>query len=137
MYRVVKALNHNAVLAADVSDQKEYLLMGKGIGFGKKVSEQFEADESCRVYSLTDRKERNDVQDLAKSINPEFLEIANMVLECRASVNILMADTQDIGGIATGQMILQLPEENQTADKMIAYLREKNLTVEELKDYVE
>ena len=34
-------------------------------------------------------------------------------------------------------MILQLPEENQTADKMIAYLREKNLTVEELKDYVE
>ena len=57
--------------------------------------------------------------------------IANMVLECRASVNILMADTQDIGGIATGQMILQLPEENQTADKMIAYLREKNLTVEE------
>ena len=81
MYRVVKALNHNAVLAADVTDQKEYLLMGKGIGFGKKVSEQFEADESCRVYSLTDRKERNDAQDLAKSINPEFLEIANMVLD--------------------------------------------------------
>lgn len=81
MYRVVKALNHNAVLAADVTDQKEYLLMGKGIGFGKKVSEQFETDESCRVYSLTDRKERNDAQDLAKSINPEFLEIANMVLD--------------------------------------------------------
>lgn len=81
MYRVVKALNHNAVLAADVTDQKEYLLMGKGIGFGKKVSEQFEADESCRVYSLTDRKERNDAQDLAKSIHPEFLEIANMVLD--------------------------------------------------------
>ena len=81
MYRVVKAFNHNAVLAADVADQKEYLLMGKGIGFGKKVSEQFETDESCRVYSLTDRKERNDAQDLAKSINPEFLEIANMVLD--------------------------------------------------------
>lgn len=81
MYRVVKALNHNAVLAADVTDQKEYLLMGKGIGFGKKVSEQFEADESWRVYSLTDRKERNDVQNLAKSIHPEFLEIANMVLD--------------------------------------------------------
>ena len=81
MYRVVKASNHNAVLAADVTDQKEYLLIGKGIGFGKKVSEQFEADESYRVYSLTDRKERNDEQDLAKSINPEFLEIANMVLD--------------------------------------------------------
>ncbi len=28
-------------------------------------------------------------------------------------------------------------ELRKTADKMIAYLREKNLTVEELKDYVE
>lgn len=81
MYRVVKALNHNAVLAADVTDQKEYLLMGKGIGFGKKVSERFEADENCRIYSLTDRKERSDAQNLANSIDPEFLEIANTVLD--------------------------------------------------------
>ncbi|MDO4333716.1 MAG: ATP-binding cassette domain-containing protein [Eubacteriales bacterium] len=63
--------------------------------------------------------------------------IANMVLECKASVNILLADTKDIGGIARGQMILQLPEDEQTAEKMIAYLKERNLTVEELKDYVE
>lgn len=63
--------------------------------------------------------------------------IANMVLECRASVNILMADTQDIGGIARGQMVLQLPQEEKTAEKMMAYLRERNLTVEELDDYVE
>lgn len=81
MYRVVKALNHNAVLAADVTDQKECLLMGKGIGFGKKVSERFEADENCRIYSLTDRKERSDAQNLAKSLDPEFLEIANTVLD--------------------------------------------------------
>ncbi len=63
--------------------------------------------------------------------------IANMVLECKASVNILLADTKDIGGIARGQMVLQLPEEEQIADKMVAYLKERNLTVEELTDYVE
>lgn len=63
--------------------------------------------------------------------------IANMVLECKASVNILLADTKDIGGIARGQMILQLPEDEQTAEKMVAYLKDRNLTVEELKDYVE
>lgn len=63
--------------------------------------------------------------------------IANMVLECKASVNILLADTRDIGGIARGQMVLQLPEDPQIAEKMIAYLKERNLTVEELKDYVE
>lgn len=63
--------------------------------------------------------------------------IANMVLECRASVNILLADTKDIGGIARGQMVLQLPEDGQIADRMVAYLKERNLTVEELTDYVE
>ena len=63
--------------------------------------------------------------------------IANMVLECKASVNILLADTQDVGGIARGQMVLQLPEDGQIADKMIQYLKDRNLAVEELDDYVE
>lgn len=62
--------------------------------------------------------------------------IGNMVLECKAPVNILMADTKDIGGVARGQMILQLPEERLTAEKMIHYLKERKLEVEELDNYV-
>ncbi len=62
--------------------------------------------------------------------------IANMVLACKAPVNILLADTKDIGGVAHGQMILQLPEETVVAEKMIQYLVERNLEVEELQNYV-
>ncbi len=62
--------------------------------------------------------------------------IGNMVLHCNAPVNILLADTRDIGGIAQGQMILQLPEDEQTAARMIQYLRDRNLGVEELDGYV-
>lgn len=62
--------------------------------------------------------------------------IANMVLTCKAPVNILLADTKDIGGAAHGQMILQLPDETVTAEKMIQYLKERNLEVEELQNYV-
>lgn len=62
--------------------------------------------------------------------------IANMVLECKAPVNILLADTKDIGGIAHGQMILQLPEDEAAAAKMIHYLHERKLTVEEVDSYV-
>lgn len=62
--------------------------------------------------------------------------IGNMVLTCKAPANILLADTKDIGGIAHGQMILQLPEDTQTADRMVQYLKDRNLTVEELDDYV-
>ena len=62
--------------------------------------------------------------------------IANMVLECKAPVNILLADTKDINGIAHGQMILQLPEDDTLAAKMIHYLQERKLTVEEVDSYV-
>lgn len=62
--------------------------------------------------------------------------IANMVLTCKTPVNILLADTRDIGGVAHGQMILQLPEEETIAEKMIEYLKERKLEVEELNNYV-
>ena len=62
--------------------------------------------------------------------------IANRVLECKTPVNILLADTKDIGGVAHGQMILQLPEDRITAGKMITYLKERKLEVEELDNYV-
>ncbi len=57
--------------------------------------------------------------------------IANMVLEYNAPVNILLADTQDIGGIAHGQMILQLPEDEAIQEKMIGYLKSRGLEPEE------
>ena len=63
--------------------------------------------------------------------------IGNMILECKAPVNILQADTKDIGGIAHGQMILQLPDDDVIANRMIAYLQERKLEVEVLEDYVQ
>lgn len=63
--------------------------------------------------------------------------IANMVLSCNTPVNILLADTEDIGGTARGQMILQLPEDEEIAKKMIQYLEDRKLEVEVLENYVD
>ena len=62
--------------------------------------------------------------------------IANLVLTYRTPVNILFADTKNINGQAQGEMILQLPEFTEVADKMIQYLKEINMGVEELKEDV-
>ena len=62
--------------------------------------------------------------------------IANLVLTYRTPVNILYADTKNINGQAQGEMILQLPELEEVADKMIQYLKEINMGVEELKSDV-
>jgi hypothetical protein len=58
----------------------EYVLLGKGIGFGKKISERFEAPDGCARYSLREDTERGSAKELAKSIAPEYLEIANAIL---------------------------------------------------------
>lgn len=58
--------------------------------------------------------------------------VAGMVLEFKAPVNILFADTRDIDGQAFGQMVLQLPEDAALAEKMKYYLTTRGLTVEEV-----
>ena len=63
--------------------------------------------------------------------------IANLIMECKVAVNIMFADTKDIDGKAYGQMILQLPEDRMQGDKVIYYLRNQNLKVEELETYAE
>ena len=50
MYRVKKALNHNAVVAIDAEKCQEFLILGKGIGFGKKVTEYVEPRAEDTVY---------------------------------------------------------------------------------------
>ena len=62
--------------------------------------------------------------------------IGNLVLQYKTPVNIMYANTRDVGGMAQGEMILQLPD-GEIGDRMIDYLREKSLGVEVLKDYVE
>lgn len=81
MYRITKVLNHNTVIGLKEDARKEYLIMGKGIGFGKKVSERLETDGSETVYSLQDSTERGEAKELATSVDPICLEIANEILD--------------------------------------------------------
>lgn len=62
--------------------------------------------------------------------------IGNMILHFKQPVNILYADTKDIQGTATGEMILQLPDQPEIAEQMSAYLRDRKLTVGEVDEHV-
>ena len=63
--------------------------------------------------------------------------ISNMILTTGYAVNILLADTRDVGGVAKGQMVLGLPEEEEAQAAIISYLREHGLAVEEVSDHVQ
>ena len=63
--------------------------------------------------------------------------IANMILRFRFPVNILYANTRNLGGRAVGEMILQLPDDEEQAKLMIDYLKERNLETGEVSEDVE
>ena len=81
MYRVEKVLNHNVILAICEKDKQEYLIMGKGIGFGKKIAERLEVIEEAQVYSLVDVKNAKGTTSSVKEITPIYLEAAGMLLD--------------------------------------------------------
>ena len=55
-----------------------------------------------------------------------------MVLKFQTAVNILRADTKNVGGFAKGEMILGLPEDKDVQESIIAYLKERSLEIEEV-----
>lgn len=80
MYRVSKVLNNNGVIAIDMDENKEYVILGKGVGFGKKVSQRFDKPEGCTTYRLEQETECGSAKELVKGIEPEYLEIADVIL---------------------------------------------------------
>ena len=86
-----------------------------------KQAERFSGRRSCRI-----------VFNGNSSFEPV---VANMVLQCKAPVNIMFADTKDIDGKAFGQIVVQLPEDEKIAKRMLAYLKTQNVTVEEVSSH--
>ena len=58
MYRISKVLNHNTIIGIQEGDHQEYLIMGKGIGFGKKVAERINLPDEVSMYSLKETTKR-------------------------------------------------------------------------------
>ena len=62
--------------------------------------------------------------------------IASLAIDCGVKVNILGADTRNVGGKAFGSMLLGLPEDHGEAVRAMNYLKaQKDVTVEEVPDY--
>lgn len=57
--------------------------------------------------------------------------ISNMTLECGAVVNILYANTKCIEGKAYGEMLLQLPDDEMSIERILAYLDDKKIYYKE------
>ena len=81
MYRVIKVLNNNGILVYHVETGKEMILLGNGVGFGKKPTEQIEKLPGAKVYSLVTRRKQESVLKTVNGIRPEFIEATGKIIE--------------------------------------------------------
>ena len=87
-----------------------------------------------------DQQIANQIQDGTK-IRIVFTEnsafepvIANMILTFKELINILKAATKNVGGVAKGEMILEIPNGSTNVKAMEQYLIDRGLEIEELSE---
>ena len=97
-----------------------------------KIGRQLILGDAVNQVKFSDSKLLRITFDGRESTEPV---ISNLVLACKVPVNIMYASTKDIKGTAMGQMILQLPEEESDANRVVNYLKTIQVPFEEVTKY--
>ena len=81
VYCILRILNNNALLAEEKSDGSERILLGKGIGFGKRAGDEVAIDEGVQVYTPVVREEQHSTIHAVNAIDPVYIETAGRIIE--------------------------------------------------------
>lgn len=100
MYTIKKVLNSSVVLVTD-RDGHEFILLGKGIGYGKKPGAEVPQSEGDQVFVPVEEGRAGQMGELMGSMPPEIVEVTQEVVresECMLScelspaIYLLLAD---------------------------------------------
>lgn len=78
MYQIIRVLNNNALLVNEQGTGSERILLGKGIGFGKKSNELVSKMLEAKEYTLTTGGKE---EQAINAIEPVYLEAADIIIE--------------------------------------------------------
>jgi transcriptional antiterminator/beta-glucoside operon transcriptional antiterminator len=78
-FRIKKVLNNNVVIAVHPA-LREVVLIGKGIGFQKKVGELIQEETVEKCFVLQDKKEQEQYKQLLSQVDERLVEVMNDVV---------------------------------------------------------
>lgn len=81
MYQIIKVLNNNALLVHHSYRQTECILLGKGIGFGRRNGDSLEDKQEAKEYVLDIDDGRSIAIGTDGGIEPIYLETAGRIIE--------------------------------------------------------
>lgn len=101
-YKIKKIMNNNVVLSEDLSSHKEAVLVGKGLGFGKKVNAIVSISEEAieKVFITYDESLKNDYFKLIDSIDGSIIETCSDIIlraesvlgELNSRIHVVLTD---------------------------------------------
>lgn len=93
MYTIEKVLNSSIVLAQDEKG-KNFILLGKGIGYGKKIGMIIEEQSVEQIFIPVENNELEKVSYLMNAIPPELIEVTQDIITYAKNVlNVKFKDS--------------------------------------------
>lgn len=138
-------ITHSMSVVTEICNKVAIIDSGSLVEEGE-VEKIFKAPQSDAAKELVSGKELrysavNSVKT-KKAIRIVFSEnsayepvIANTILKYNAPLNILKADTRNVGGKAVGEMVIALPDD-QVSSEIVTYFKERGLAVTEVEEDV-
>lgn len=81
MIQIIRVLNNNSLLVIDKKTGQEKILLGKGIGFGKKKDQELDQIGDAKEYELKSNYNSMDIESQVNVIDPVYLEAAGQIIE--------------------------------------------------------
>lgn len=81
-YMIIKILNNNVVLALDKESEQEMILLGKGIGFGKKENKiaTIPNDKLEKSYVAYNKETKGDYLQMLNNIDPRVIAVSEEII---------------------------------------------------------
>lgn len=78
--KIVKILNHNAVIVHEQDTNSTLLILNTGVGFGKKINEYIEIDGIETVYHIQPMSSKGKTDVLLHNLDPIYIEISSDIM---------------------------------------------------------
>lgn len=79
-YVILKVLNNNVVFARD-DHERELILVGKGIGFGRKSGDAVSAEQVEKVYVFQGEKQREQYLQLIEQVDAQVIGVCEEIIQ--------------------------------------------------------
>lgn len=77
--KVIKKINHNAVLISDNGTEK--IALGKGIGFSAKPNDIFEGKDAEKIFILDSKEKTKMFSEMVNQIPMEYIEFSEEIIK--------------------------------------------------------